>query len=66
MPKIVSAKKRAINIRLPDQLLAEVDALLMEGTTPYSDRTDFIKCALRKELEYQQKKKEGLLIQSGP
>jgi metal-responsive CopG/Arc/MetJ family transcriptional regulator len=60
----VSAKNEKINIRLPSALLDEVDARIREGSTTYSDRTDFIKCAIRKELDRIDKKGQQLIMDS--
>jgi len=42
-----------VNMRLPSQLLIEIEDLLKSGKTMYADRTDFIKAAAIKELNYQ-------------
>ena len=62
MPKIQGTTVMT-NMRFPAQLLEDIDELIATGKTEYSDRTDFFKGAIRKELDWQQKKVKGLTVE---
>ncbi|MFA5313397.1 MAG: ribbon-helix-helix domain-containing protein [Methanomassiliicoccales archaeon] len=59
MPRTKKTPTKAINIRIPTGLLAETDKLIADGRSDYSDRTDIIKNALRKEVDFQKTKIDG-------
>ena len=64
MPKIPLSKSSVVTtVRLPKAILEQVDELIASEKTDYTDRSDLIKCAVRKEIEYQHAKLEGRLIE---
>lgn len=48
-----------ISINMPMALLNDVDRLVGEGRTPYSDRSELIKSAVRKEVELLRRRQKG-------
>jgi metal-responsive CopG/Arc/MetJ family transcriptional regulator len=65
MPKrTASTTNVVITVRLPAGVNDELNHLLATKRTDYSDRSDFLRCAIRKEVEYQRKKSSGLVMQS--
>jgi metal-responsive CopG/Arc/MetJ family transcriptional regulator len=63
MPRQKKCQTKAINIRIPLGLLEDVDAVIDSGKSDYADRTDMVKGALRKEIEYQKAKLEGRITE---
>ena len=57
-----SGKKSQVNILFPDLLLNEMDELITNGDAPYIDRSEFVKSAVRKEVDYLERKKAGLIM----
>jgi Arc/MetJ-type ribon-helix-helix transcriptional regulator len=49
---------------MPEPLLDDVAELLRDGDAPYSDRSDFIKGAVRKEVDYLRAKKADRILTS--
>lgn len=67
MPKIPLSKSSIVTtVRLPKAILEQVDELIATEKTEYTDRSDLIKCAVRKEVEYQNAKIYGTVIEKGP
>jgi Arc/MetJ-type ribon-helix-helix transcriptional regulator len=58
-----SAPTETINIRMPKALLAELDRMVQGGETPYSNRSDLIKSAVRKELDDLERRKRDMIIE---
>ena len=56
------APTETLNMRIPRVLLEEVNQLIRDGCTPYSDRSDLVKSAIRKEVEYLQRRQAGPII----
>jgi metal-responsive CopG/Arc/MetJ family transcriptional regulator len=53
-----------ITIRLPVNVAEEIDRLLESKLTDYADRPDLLRCAIRKEVEYQRKKLNKQIIET--
>ena len=51
-----------VNILFPDQLVRDMERLLADGDAPYIDRSEFVKSAVRKEVDYLERKKAGLIM----
>jgi Arc/MetJ-type ribon-helix-helix transcriptional regulator len=64
MSKIPPSKSSVVTtIRLPKTIIEDIDALIASEKTEYTDRADLIKCAVRKEVSWQQKKITGHAIE---
>jgi Arc/MetJ-type ribon-helix-helix transcriptional regulator len=64
MPKKTASTTNVIvTVRLPAGINDEMDRLLATRKTDYSDRSDFLRCAIRKEVEFQRKKISGQIIE---
>jgi Arc/MetJ-type ribon-helix-helix transcriptional regulator len=64
MPRIrPSTSNVAVTIRVPTSVSEEIDRLLESHQTDYSDRSDFLRCAIRKEVEFQRRKANKQIIE---
>jgi metal-responsive CopG/Arc/MetJ family transcriptional regulator len=52
----------SVQVRLPDGLLASVDQKVNNGRSSWSDRTDFIKDAIREKLDRIKNIEDGNII----
>lgn len=57
-----SGPTRVMNVRMPVALLDELERMVKNGETPYSNVSELVKQAIRAELDRIKKERAGLIM----